>query len=140
MSEGQTRTPEARQADTHLTVVAALNFVWAGMLGLAAFASWWALQFAGWHGGYWSGQWWIPDTMGSIAVLVVGVLLLLALPSLLAGIGLASRKEWGRVLGLVVAGLAAVAGFLTFNPLALGFAVYSFWALTRPEVAAALGP
>ena len=70
----------------------------------------------------------ILGLIGTLAVIFMGVL---AIPSVLAGIGLLQRQEWGRILALVV-------GFLSLIDFPIGTAlgVYTIWVLmddsTRP--------
>ena len=61
-----------------------------------------------------------------VAVFVGGLMVVLALPSLLAGIGLLRRKEWGRILALIV----GVFDLLNF-PIGTLIAVYSFYVLLQ---------
>jgi hypothetical protein len=57
---------------------------------------------------------------------VGGLMVVLALPALLAGIGLLRRKEWGRILALIV----GVFDLLNF-PIGTLIAVYSFYVLLQ---------
>lgn len=59
-------------------------------------------------------------------VAVLGLLTLLALPGMLAGGGLLKRKEWGRILALVV-GFLALATF----PVGTAIGLYTFWVLLQ---------
>lgn len=56
---------------------------------------------------------------------------LLALPGLIAGYGLLKRKEWGRVLAIVV----GVLGLVNF-PVGTAIGVYSIFVLLQQEAAA----
>lgn len=64
-----------------------------------------------------------------IARVLVGFMILLSVPGLVAGIGLLKRKEWARILTLIV----SVISLLNF-PLGTAVGVYSIWALVHPEV------
>ena len=66
-----------------------------------------------------------------VALFVGGLMVVLALPALLAGIGLLRRKEWGRILALIV----AVFDLLNF-PIGTLIAVYSFYVLLQNSAAA----
>ena len=73
------------------------------------------------------------DTAGSLVLLAVGsigggLLLLFAVPCLIAGIGLLKHKSWARVLALVL----GVFAFFNF-PLGTLIAIYTFWVLTNSE-------
>lgn len=60
-----------------------------------------------------------------------GLMMVLALPSLLAGIGLLRRKEWGRILALIVG------AFDLFNfPIGTLIAAYSFYVLLQNSASA----
>lgn len=64
-----------------------------------------------------------------IARIVVGFLVFLSIPGLIAGIGLLKRKEWARILTLII----SVISLLNF-PLGTAVGVYSIWALVNTEV------
>lgn len=61
---------------------------------------------------------------------VAGVLIIiLSIPGLIAGIGLFKRKEWARILTLILSVLDL------FNiPIGTAIGAYSIWALVQPEV------
>ena len=63
----------------------------------------------------------ILGLIGTIAVVFMGVI---ALPSILAGIGLVQRREWGRILALVVGVLS-----LIDIPFGTALGVYTIWVL-----------
>lgn len=67
--------------------------------------------------------------LGLIAKILVGFMFLLSLPGIIAGIGLFKRKEWARILTLIV----SVLDLLNF-PIGTAVGVYSIWALVQPEV------
>ena len=57
------------------------------------------------------------------------VLIVLSIPGIIAGIGLLKRKEWARILTLILSALDL------FNfPLGTALGIYSIWALVQPEV------
>jgi hypothetical protein len=61
-----------------------------------------------------------------VAFFVGGLMVVLALPALLAGVGLLRRKEWGRILALIVG------VFDLFNfPLGTLLAAYTFYVLLQ---------
>jgi hypothetical protein len=59
-----------------------------------------------------------------VGLFVGGLMVVLALPGLIAGIGLLRRKEWGRILAIIV----GVFDLLNF-PIGTLIAVYSFYVL-----------
>jgi hypothetical protein len=68
----------------------------------------------------------VTAIVGSV---VAGFLLILALPGIVGGIGLLRYHEWARILVMVVS------AFQLFDiPVGTAIGVYSFWALTQPEV------
>ncbi|RIH65846.1 hypothetical protein D1164_06135 [Mariniphaga sediminis] len=64
-----------------------------------------------------------------IAKIMTGFIIFLSLPGIIAGIGLFRRKEWARILTLIL----SVIHLLNF-PLGTAVGVYSLWALVQPEV------
>ena len=71
---------------------------------------------------------------GTVGTLIGGYLVLLALPSLVAGLGLLNLKPWARILALVVCCLG-----LLKVPLGTALGVYGLVILTRDEAAALFG-
>ena len=69
--------------------------------------------------------------LAGVSGIVWLVLLVLAVPNLLAGWGLLKRAEWGRVLALVMGALS----LLNF-PLGTALGAYAIWALMQPEARA----
>jgi hypothetical protein len=61
-------------------------------------------------------------------VLVI-FLFVLSIPGIIAGIGLFKRKEWARILTLII----SVLDLINF-PIGTAVGVYSIWALVQPEV------
>ena len=69
-----------------------------------------------------------PVILRTVGVGVAIFLFILAIPKIIAGIGLMKRKEWGRILTLIVAFLS----ILSF-PLGTALAIYSFVILIKDE-------
>ncbi len=63
-----------------------------------------------------------------IANIVIILVAIFSIPGIIAGIGLFKRKEWARILTLVL----SVLHLLSF-PLGTAVGVYSIWALVQPE-------
>ncbi len=63
-----------------------------------------------------------------VAIVVGGLLSLIAISQVIVGIGLLKHKSWARLLALVLAAFALF-GF----PIGTLIAVYTFWVLARPE-------
>jgi Ni,Fe-hydrogenase I cytochrome b subunit len=64
-----------------------------------------------------------------IAKVLVVFMVVLSLPGIIAGIGLFKRKEWARILALII----SVLDLVNF-PIGTAIGVYSIWALVQPEV------
>lgn len=63
-----------------------------------------------------------------IANVMIVVCTILSLPSIIAGIGLFKRKEWARILTLII----SVLELINF-PIGTAVGVYSIWALSQNE-------
>ena len=72
-----------------------------------------------------------PDA-NFVLTLIANILIIfftvISLPGIIAGIGLFKRKEWARVLTLIL----SVLDLFNF-PLGTAVGVYSIWALVQPE-------
>jgi Ni,Fe-hydrogenase I cytochrome b subunit len=65
-----------------------------------------------------------------IANVIMVFVIVLSIPGIIAGIGLFKRKEWARVLTLILSVLDL------FNiPFGTAIGAYSIWALAQPETA-----
>lgn len=69
--------------------------------------------------------------LGLIGTFVFFLLLVLSLPSVIAGFGLLAFRPWARILTIVL----SVLHLLNF-PFGTALGVYSLWALMAPETAA----
>ena len=61
------------------------------------------------------------------------VLIIISVPGILAGMGLYKRKEWARILTLVL----SIIEIFSF-PFGTAIGIYSIWALIQPETIAEL--
>ncbi len=66
-----------------------------------------------------------------IANVIVAIIVVCSLPGIIAGIGLFRRKEWARILTLII----SVLHIVNF-PLGTAVGVYCIWAMIQPEVIA----
>jgi len=66
--------------------------------------------------------------LGIIGLFVAGLLTVLSIPEILAGIGILKFKQWGKILGLVMAALN-----LLDIPVGTALAIYSFWVLLKDD-------
>ena len=116
---------------THVQILGWLRIIGAALtavigLGLLMFLAGIGV-FATWESGE-AAPFWV---LSMVSLFVGGLMVLLALPSLLAGIGLLRRKEWGRILALIVG------VFDLFNfPIGTLIAAYSFYVLLQNSAAA----
>ena len=69
--------------------------------------------------------------LGIVAVFVSAIMVILALPSLLAGWGLLRRRNWGRILAIIVSFLN-----ITNFPFGTLIAVYTLYVLLQSEASA----
>lgn len=79
------------------------------------------------------------DPTGSFAFITIGTvlggfLLVLGIPTLIAGIGLLKHKSWARILTLIV----GIFAFFSF-PIGTLIAIYTFWVMTNDEAVTMLG-
>ncbi len=111
--------------ERHINVVAALQIglsVLGMIIGIVVFA---ILNITGGFVGEAEAQ----KILGIIANVLVILFVTLSIPGIIAGIGLFKRKEWARVLTLII----SVLDLFNF-PLGTAVGVYSIWALVQPEV------
>jgi hypothetical protein len=69
-----------------------------------------------------------PVILRTVGIGVAIFLFILSVPKIIAGIGLMKKKEWGRILTLIVAFLS-----LINFPLGTALAIYSFVILIKDE-------
>lgn len=112
--------------ETHVTILAIFANA-LGLLGLAA-ALFLFVAIAG--GGLISGDSTAIAITSTVAVVIAGILAVLSLPSVIAGIGLLRRAEWARILALVIAALN-----LPNIPFGTALGIYAFWVLLNEETA-----
>lgn len=79
----------------------------------------------------------IDEPEGEMVLRIIGnvistFLIIISIPGIIAGFGLYRRKEWARILTLILSVLAI------FNfPIGTAIGIYSIWALIQPETVAA---
>ncbi|WP_297101381.1 hypothetical protein [uncultured Draconibacterium sp.] len=110
--------------EKHINVVATLQIVYS-ILGLLIAGAIFALfhvigDFADDHDA--------EIVLSIIANVIMIIAFVVSLPGILAGIGLFKRKEWARILTLII----SVLNLFSF-PIGTGIGVYSIWALVQPE-------
>ncbi|MBW8333779.1 MAG: hypothetical protein K0M40_17280 [Prolixibacteraceae bacterium] len=67
-----------------------------------------------------------------IADIIAIVFIVISVPGIIAGLGLYKRKEWARILTLIL----SVIEIFSF-PFGTAIGIYSIWALIQPETVAA---
>ena len=113
--------------DKHLTLVAILHIVYhslALLVGLVIFA---LLSTIGCLTGD-------PQAMQILAIVgrfLAVFFIVLSVPGIIGGIGLLQRKEWGRIMTIVVGALS-----LMDVPMGTALGVYTFWALMQDDAVA----
>lgn len=118
---------------SHVKVVAILNMVYGSLIALVGGVV--MLLLGGFAGiiGYLDS----PSSLdglgivGIVGAAIGGLLLLIAAPSIIAGVGLLYRKEWARVLTIVLSAL-----HLIQVPFGTALGIYGLWALLKPETEA----
>lgn len=72
--------------------------------------------------------------LSMIADILAIVFIVISVPGILAGMGLYKRKEWARILTLIL----SVVEIFSF-PFGTAIGIYSIWALIQPETVSAFG-
>lgn len=116
--------------DRHLTLLGVLHIALSALLLLVALIVFVAVV----GGGLLSADALAIGITTTVGTLVALFFVLIALPGIVAGIGLLRRRPWARTLTLVI----AVLNLLNF-PFGTAIAVYSFWVLMHRDTAALLG-
>ncbi|HZL11817.1 MAG TPA: hypothetical protein VFC65_17685 [Prolixibacteraceae bacterium] len=116
--------------EKHINIVAALQIGLSIFNLLIAFLIFTVLKLVG---GF------VDDANGAtilslIADILAIVFIIISVPGILAGMGLYKRKEWARILTLVL----SVIGIFNF-PFGTAIGIYSIWALIQPEVVSSFG-
>ena len=114
--------------DTHVTVLGWLYILGNGVLLSIGAIGWFFLAGIGVLAGVDSGDPFATSIMAIVATAGLAFFGVLALPGLLAGIGLLKRKSWARILALVV-GFFSLFSF----PLGTALAIYTFWVLLQDD-------
>ncbi|HNX78240.1 MAG TPA: hypothetical protein PKJ24_00090 [Prolixibacteraceae bacterium] len=70
-----------------------------------------------------------------IGQIVAAFLFLTSIPGVIAGIGLLKRKEWGRIITLIL----SVIGIMNF-PIGTVVGIYSIWVLVQEETVSLFKP
>ena len=109
---------------THVELLAWLNIVLGALSILTGLMAFMILIGSGLI----SGDWRAMGILSIVAVTVTTFMVVVGAPSIVAGIGLLKRKEWARILTLILSCLSV----LNF-PIGTAIAVYAFWVLLNNE-------
>ncbi|HEX6938152.1 MAG TPA: hypothetical protein VF158_01980 [Longimicrobiales bacterium] len=112
---------------THVTVLGWLQILLGAFDVLIAVATFGAIAGVGLLAGL-SGEPGVTIIGGVLGTIIGFLVLLTAIPNLLAGFGLLARKSWARILALILAVLNAFK-----FPWGTALAVYTFWVLLHAE-------
>lgn len=66
--------------------------------------------------------------LGGIGGIICGVLVVLGIPGIIAGIGMLEFRPWGRILGIVISAMDLVS-----VPFGTALGIYGLWALLSRE-------
>lgn len=111
--------------EKHINIVAALQIGLSIFNLLIAFLVFTVLKLVG---GF------VDDANGAtilslIADILAVVFIIISVPGILAGMGLYKKKEWARILTLIL----SVIEIFSF-PFGTAIGIYSIWALIQPEI------
>ena len=110
--------------DQHIRIISILYII-LGVLGILTAV---AIVVMGAGAGLMSGD---PDAAiaGGTCATIIGVFIaVLSLPSIIAGIGLKNRKEWARILTIIL----SIFNLLNF-PIGTAIGAYALWALLNDQ-------
>lgn len=116
--------------EKHINIVAALQIALSIFNLLIAFLIFTVLKLVG---GF------VDDANATTILSIISdvlaiVFIVISLPGILAGLGLYKRKEWARILTLIL----SVIEIFSF-PFGTAIGIYSIWALIQPETIAEFG-
>ena len=111
--------------ERHINIVAALQIGLSIFNLLLAFLIFTILKLVGSFTDEPNAGWILSLIADGIAI----VFIIISVPGILAGMGLYKRKEWARVLTIVL----SVIEFFSF-PIGTAIGIYSIWSLVQPEV------
>jgi hypothetical protein len=121
----------------HVRLLGILNIVYGaliGLLGLVALAVFGGLAgVAGMSGDHDAAAG--AGVLAIIGAVIAVVFLVLAAPSIIAGVGVMKYKPWGRILTIVVSAL-----HLLSLPFGTALGIYGLWVLLKPETEAMFQP
>jgi hypothetical protein len=110
--------------DQHVTVVGVLSIIFGALLAFAGLLVFSLIAGAGAI----SGEQDAAIITGVVGTIIGGFLFVLSLPSIIGGIGLLKRKNWARILIIVIGAL----NLLNF-PFGTAYGIYAIWVLLHEQ-------
>ena len=111
--------------EKHINIIGTLYIVLSLLGLLSAFLLYFVLRLIGtFSEGYEANV-----ILSTIANIVTIVFITLSIPGLIGGIGLIRRKNWARILILII----SILNLFNF-PLGTALGIYAIWALVQPEI------
>ncbi len=110
--------------EQHIRIVAVLYIIF-GVLGLAAAV---VVLVAGVGAGFLSQDRDAALAVGTCVTIAAIFIAVLSIPNLIAGIGLKNRRQWARILTIILSALN-----LFHFPLGTALGVYALWALLNEQ-------
>jgi hypothetical protein len=111
----------------HVKAVAIIHIIFGAMGMLSAIALFTIIAGAGAISGDTDAMW----ATGAVATFVGGLLAILSLPSIIAGIGLLRYRPWARIVTIIISCID-----LMGVPIGTAVGAYSLWVLFNPEAIA----
>ncbi len=122
---------ETQTMRTHLEVLGWINIV-SSILGIFLAAFIFVILLGS---GIISGDAQAIRVLTVIGVIVAGILIVLSIPGLIAGVGLLRHQSWARILAIIL----AIISLFNF-PIGTIIGVYALWVLTHEETTRILTP
>ncbi len=129
----------------NVTVLGVLSVLWSACIILGGLFVGFIITVGGALFGDAFGESWIRDAAAMVGMFVIMGSLVVGTPLLAAGIGLFKRRPWARILTLIVATLVGLFGIFALmgeplsGILSILYAVYAYFVLLHPAVAALFG-
>ena len=113
------------EKEKHIAILGMLHIAWGGLVLLIGILGF--VFFAGI--GLFTGDAEAMGILGLIGILAVIFMSVIALPGILAGVGLLRRREWGRILAIVVGIIS-----LIDIPIGTALGIYTIWVLLDDDM------
>ncbi|MBU8921107.1 MAG: hypothetical protein KOO63_04725 [Bacteroidales bacterium] len=114
------RMMKEKEMEQHLTILAVLHIAWSAMGLLSAVIIFTIVT----GGGMLSGDIEVMTITTTVGSSIAFLLTIINLPGLLGGIALLKRRNWGRILTLIVGFL-----YMLYVPFGTALGIYTVWVL-----------